>query len=45
VTGELREMGSSEMWQTGKATRDLRPKEAARKITDDTTGVGGREVG
>jgi len=45
LTGELREMGNSEMWQTGKATRALRPKEAARKITDDTKGVGGREVG
>ena len=42
---ELREMGNSEMWRAGKATRNLRPKEAAREITSDTKGVGGREVG
>jgi ketol-acid reductoisomerase len=41
---ELKEMGSSEMWQAGKATRDLRPKESAREITGDTKGVGGRGV-
>jgi ketol-acid reductoisomerase len=40
---ELAEMGQSEMWQAGKATRALRPKEAARVISADTKGVGGRE--
>ena len=39
---ELRELGNSEMWQAGKATRSLRPKEAARQITANTKGVGGR---
>ena len=39
---ELAEIGDSEMWQAGKATRGLRPKEAAREITKDTRGVGGR---
>jgi ketol-acid reductoisomerase len=41
---ELREMGSSEMWEAGKATRSLRPREAARQITDQTRGVSGRKV-
>jgi ketol-acid reductoisomerase len=39
---ELAEMGNSEMWQAGKATRSLRPKEAARTISADTKGIGGR---
>ncbi len=39
---ELQEMGNSELWQAGKATRSLRPKETARVITADTKGVGGR---
>jgi ketol-acid reductoisomerase len=39
---ELAEMGNSEMWQAGKATRSLRPHEAARAISADTKGVGGR---
>ena len=39
---ELHEMGSSEMWLAGKATRSLRPKEAARQITAATKGVAGR---
>ena len=30
------------MWLAGKATRALRPKEAARAILADTKGVGGR---
>jgi len=41
---ELEEMGTSEMWLAGKATRSLRPKEAAKEITADTKGVGGRAV-
>jgi ketol-acid reductoisomerase len=40
---ELTEMGQSEMWQAGKATRALRPKEPARVISADTKGIGGRE--
>jgi ketol-acid reductoisomerase len=40
---ELAEIGNSEMWQAGKATRSLRPKEVAKEITDKTKGVGGRQ--
>ncbi len=39
---ELDEMGNSEMWLAGKATRSLRPKEEAKAFTADTKGVGGR---
>jgi ketol-acid reductoisomerase len=39
---ELDELGSSELWRAGKATRSLRPKESARVITADTKGVAGR---
>ncbi len=39
---ELAEMGNSEMWLAGKATRDLRPKEAAKEITAATRGISGR---
>jgi ketol-acid reductoisomerase len=39
---ELAEMGNSELWLAGKATRSLRPKEPAREITAATKGVGGR---
>lgn len=39
---ELGEMGNSEMWRAGKATRDLRPKEAAKAVSKGTKGVGGR---
>lgn len=39
---ELAEMGNSEMWQAGKATRSLRPHEAAKQITGNTKGVAGR---
>ncbi len=40
---ELGEIRDSEMWQAGKATRDLRPKQPAREITKETKGVGGRQ--
>jgi ketol-acid reductoisomerase len=39
---ELAEMRDSEFWQAGAATRSLRPKEKARKVTKTTKGVGGR---
>jgi len=39
---ELARIRESEMWQAGAATRALRPKEKARKITKATKGVGGR---
>lgn len=39
---ELGVMGNSEMWQAGKATRALRPREAAKKITKSTKGITGR---
>ncbi len=40
---ELNEMGNSEMWQAGKATRDLRPKEPAKKDAGTAAGTGGRQ--
>lgn len=40
---ELSEIGNSEMWLAGKATRSLRPKEQAKEITEATKGVGGRQ--
>jgi ketol-acid reductoisomerase len=42
LTAELAQMGDSEMWRAGKATRDLRPREAARTISAQTKGIGGR---
>jgi ketol-acid reductoisomerase len=39
---ELAEMGQSEIWRAGKATRALRPKDAAKAIATDVKGVGGR---
>ena len=41
---ELAVIGDSEMWQAGKATRSLRPKEVAKKVTKATKGVGGRKA-
>ncbi|NOZ22363.1 MAG: ketol-acid reductoisomerase [Planctomycetes bacterium] len=43
LTKELDAIGNSEMWLAGKATRALRPKEAAKKITKKTKGVAGRK--
>jgi ketol-acid reductoisomerase len=40
---ELAEMGNSEMWLAGQATRSLRPKEAAKEISATTKGVAGRQ--
>ncbi len=40
---ELAEMGNSEMWLAGKATRSLRPKESAKEISAATKGVAGRQ--
>jgi ketol-acid reductoisomerase len=40
---ELAEIGNSEMWRAGKATRSLRPKEPAKAVTANTKGVGGRD--
>jgi ketol-acid reductoisomerase len=39
---ELAEIGNSEMWQAGKATRSLRPKEEGKTFSADTKGVAGR---
>lgn len=41
---ELAEMRNSEMWQAGKATRALRPKEPAKEISEATKGIGGRKT-
>ena len=43
LAAELAELGNSEMWRAGKATRSLRPKEQAKQITDDTKGISGRK--
>ena len=40
---ELDAMGNSEMWRAGKATRSLRPKETAKKVTKATKGIAGRK--
>ncbi len=39
---ELEAMGSSEMWQAGKATRALRPKEQVKTTMESAKGVAGR---
>src|SRR5512143_2343361 len=36
---ELKEIADSEMWQAGKASRALRPKASAKKITKTTKGL------
>ncbi|MFH1548388.1 MAG: ketol-acid reductoisomerase [Candidatus Omnitrophota bacterium] len=43
LTKELDALGNSEMWLAGKATRALRPKEPAKKISKATKGMGGRK--
>ena len=40
---ELAEMGNSEMWLTGKATRALRPKEPAKANLASASGTAGRQ--
>ena len=40
---ELNAMANSEMWQAGKATRALRPKEASIRTTKATKGIAGRK--
>jgi ketol-acid reductoisomerase len=40
---ELAEIHNSEMWRAGQATRDLRPKEGAKKGADRASGIGGRQ--
>ncbi len=41
---ELTEIRDSEMWQAGKAVRELRPKEAAKAIGKGVKGIGGRQA-
>ncbi len=43
LTKELDAIGNSEMWRAGAASRSLRPKTAAKKVTRATKGVGGRK--
>jgi ketol-acid reductoisomerase len=43
LTKELAAMADSEMWLAGKATRALRPKEPAKRISSTTKGIGGRK--
>ena len=40
---ELAEIHDSEMWQAGKATRDLRPKEGEKAGAKTAKGTGGRQ--
>ncbi|MFH1614109.1 MAG: ketol-acid reductoisomerase [Planctomycetota bacterium] len=40
---ELDAIGNSEMWQAGKATRSLRPRESAKKVSKATKGIAGRK--
>ena len=42
LSKELVAMADSEMWQAGKATRALRPKEQAKTTLDSAKGVAGR---
>nr|VFJ43566.1 MAG: ketol-acid reductoisomerase [Candidatus Kentron sp. FM]VFJ68684.1 MAG: ketol-acid reductoisomerase [Candidatus Kentron sp. FM]VFK10434.1 MAG: ketol-acid reductoisomerase [Candidatus Kentron sp. FM] len=42
LTAELAALGNSELWRTGKATRDLRPKDSAKVNAEGVRGVGGR---
>ena len=44
LSKELAVIGDSEMWQAGKATRALRPKETPKKISKATKGVAGRKA-
>ncbi|OHB77576.1 MAG: ketol-acid reductoisomerase [Planctomycetes bacterium RBG_16_64_10] len=44
LAAELVELGNSEMWRAGKATRALRPTQPARAVTSETKGVAGRAV-
>lgn len=41
---ELQTMGNSEMWQAGKATRNLRPRTRAEGIPSTAKGTGGRKI-
>jgi len=43
LSKELSAMANSEMWLAGKATRALRPKEHAKKISKATKGIAGRK--
>jgi ketol-acid reductoisomerase len=43
LQAELDEMGNSEMWRAGKATRALRPKSAAKGAVKGAKGTGGRK--
>ena len=43
LTKELNVMANSEMWQAGKATRKLRPKEPAKKYAGSAKGTVGRK--
>lgn len=42
LTKELETIGQSEMWQAGKAVRNLRPKNKVVTVTKKTAGVSGR---
>jgi ketol-acid reductoisomerase len=41
---ELATMGNSEMWQAGKTTRSLRPKQQAQSVSSTAKGTAGRKT-
>ncbi len=41
---ELSQLGTSEMWEAGKAVRNLRPKQKAKAVTKQTKGISGRKA-
>src|SRR5437868_6010608 len=43
LTKELSVIGTSEMWEAGRAVRALRPKTATKEISKSTKGVSGRK--
>ena len=40
MTKELNELGNSEMWMAGKATRSLRPKDDTKGFAPNVKGFG-----
>jgi ketol-acid reductoisomerase len=44
LTRELDALANSEMWRAGAATRALRPKESAKKISGVAKGIVGRRL-
>ena len=45
LAAELAEMGNSEFWRAGKATRSLRPDNPSQEVDPGTKGIAGRTLG